>query len=112
MKYTYSFLSGRNMSPVVLFGAEFDRDIQNWAKLLGMGQTGAPTRKIKFKTLPGFQLTGVTRMLGKFSCCDVVFFVVITVCYFAYKNYCWRTNSVVKRKGFLAADPETSPKSR
>ncbi len=51
------------MSPAVFLDAELDRDIQNWAKILGMGQTGVPTRKIKL-THPGFQLT---RVLGLFN---------------------------------------------
>ncbi len=31
----YSFLNRKNVSPEVFLGAEFDRDIQNWAKVLG-----------------------------------------------------------------------------
>ncbi len=52
----YSFLNRKNVSAEVFLGAEFDRDIQSCAKILGTVKTGVPTRKMKF-TIPGFQLT-------------------------------------------------------
>ncbi len=53
------------MFPEVFLGAEYDRDIQNWAKFRGYGVKGGggPTRKMKFR-LPGFQLR---RRLGLFT---------------------------------------------
>ncbi len=39
-----SFLNRKNMSPEVFFIAEFDRDIQNFAKVLG-GENGGPDTK-------------------------------------------------------------------
>ncbi len=50
-------------------GAEFGKDIQNWATILGIWYTGAPKQKIKF-TFPGFKLTRVTRALGLFPAQD------------------------------------------
>ncbi len=35
----------KNVSPVIVLGAEFDSDVQNWAKVLGMAYTGVQTRK-------------------------------------------------------------------
>ncbi len=54
------------MSPEVLLGAEFDRDIQNWAKDLGTVKTGVPTKnKIH---APGVSTHArFTRRLGLFS---------------------------------------------
>ncbi len=54
------FRSQKHVSGVFL-GAEFDREIQHWAKILGTyGVNGVPTRNIKL-TLPEFQMTRVLR---------------------------------------------------
>ncbi len=56
------------MSPEVFLGSEFDRDIQNWAKILGTyGVNGVPTRKKEFHA-PGVSTHArSTSMSGLFT---------------------------------------------